>query len=296
MRRSARLAALSSIRTKKNGESASATASRSKTKKRFQVRRARTTTIRKRRRQKIETNEKTTTSSASRTIELRRYAEASSNTLRVVGVDEAGRGPLAGPVVAAAVHVPENFDPNDLGVAVRDSKLMSEEERENAFDAITRTLSYGVGVADCRRIDEINILAATMEVMAKAVDEAGGGYALIDGNRMPPGVKEGETLVKGDSRCFAIACASVIAKVTRDRMMLKYDKLYPGYGLAQHKGYPTASHRAAVASLGASPIHRLTFAPLKTMTAKQLRVSPSRVRWRDEILDSRASKTQRKKK
>ena len=224
---------------------------------------------------------------ASRAMELALYSKGRTC---VAGVDEAGRGPLAGPVVAAACVVSRAFRgfPDDA-IRVRDSKEMSECEREAAFAAITAHPDIEAAFHICNhdRVDEINVLAATMEAMRSSVEKLKGApdYVLVDGNRTPsPLAAAVETVVKGDSKVFAIACASVIAKVTRDRMMVEYDAQWPAYGFAQHKGYGTKSHMAAIFKHGASPIHRLTFAPLKTMSLKQLRVSKARVAKRDRVL------------
>jgi len=238
-----------------------------------------------------------------------------------MGIDEAGRGPLAGPVVAAAVILPQNIP----GIA--DSKtLTNESHREELYEKIMATpgVQWAVAVVDAKRIDAINILQASLEAMRFAAqaliapasllqgerivpkasaelsgsyvicpphiidcndptgstaNSAGGGreptannntkfyYALIDGNRLPTNMPcDSEAIVKGDSKEFSIAAASILAKVTRDRLMHEYDVLYPQWSLARHKGYPTAAHRETVRKCGASPIHRRTFAPLKHMT------------------------------
>ena len=216
-------------------------------------------------------------------------------------MDEAGRGPLAGPVVAPAVHIPREFSGfEDSEIEIRDSKEMSEEERERAFEGITKhpDIDFAYHVCDHDRIDEINILAATMEAMTNSVGSLSGkaDYALIDGNRVPVDITETgcnvEAVVKGDSKIFAIACASVIAKVTRDRMMIKFHKKWPVYDFETNKGCPTGKHRAAVMSHGACPIHRLTFAPLKTMSKSQLRVSKKRIEKRNRILREKLEKIQ----
>ena len=239
-------------------------------------------------------------------------ASSSPNTIRyVLGVDEAGRGPLAGPVVAAAVWLPI-----DIPGIIDSKKITAEAAREAlyeqimlaALDGASSEIKWAVAVVDAQRIDEINILQATLLgmrmslqalmdcpqadelILANEANVAMPGtyvvtnqssannsnnniikpfppnacYALVDGNRLPADLPcPGETIVKGDGREYAIAAASILAKVTRDRLMHGYDALYPAYGLAQHKGYPTAAHMAAVHTHGASPIHRRTFAPLK---------------------------------
>lgn len=174
------------------------------------------------------------------------------------GVDEAGRGPLAGPVCAAAVVLPEGYLPAGLN----DSKKLTEKRRELLFDEIRENaVAYSVQLVDNEIIDDINILNATMQAMAQAI--AGLGVpvelALIDGNRCPPANLPCQAVVQGDARSASIAAASILAKVTRDRLMLEYDQLFPGYGFARHKGYPTKAHYQALTELGVTPIHRLTF-------------------------------------
>jgi ribonuclease HII len=186
------------------------------------------------------------------------------------GVDEAGRGPLAGPVVAAACLIPEGLA---LFEGIEDSKRTTEEDRERLYGELTAhgEVVWAVSVVDDRRIDEINILAATMEAMTGAVASLqrkarGLAYALIDGNRVPAALPvPAQAVVKGDSKCYSIAAASILAKVTRDRIMLDLHAQYPQYEFNVHKGYPTPAHMALVKQHGRSPVHRLTFAPLKTM-------------------------------
>lgn len=251
--------------------------------------------------------------------------QESSTLTWVMGIDEAGRGPLAGPVVAAAAVVPV-----DVPGITDSKKITCESAREELYEAIVASanVSWAIAVVDAVVIDEINILQATMKAMAMAASalvcdsiEAAtkwenasqlpacasrkgcyvtcGGkmlksngnkdkqaervlptsgkedsdvvssayYALVDGNRVPVDLPcRGEAIVKGDSKEFSIAAASILAKVTRDRLMHAYDRDFPEYNLAKHKGYPTKAHMAAVFEFGASPIHRRTFAPLKHMT------------------------------
>jgi len=187
-----------------------------------------------------------------------------------LGIDEAGRGPLAGPVVAAAVAI-KDFD---FASEVRDSKLLSPRQREKAFAEIFTKAHVGVGVIAESAIDEINILEATFVAMTNAVwhllrrvppEFRSGDWTkkvllLVDGNRFKTELPyHFQTLVSGDARSLSIACASVVAKVTRDRILMAYDKIYPQYGFKKHKGYPTAEHRNAIERHGFSPIHRLTF-------------------------------------
>ncbi len=180
----------------------------------------------------------------------------------VAGVDEVGRGPLAGPVVTAAVIL----DPQRPIEGLADSKKLTEKRREALFDVIKeRALAWSIGRAEVEEIDELNILQATMLAMQRAVAglQPQPEHALIDGNRCPKLPCTSEAVVKGDSRVAAIAAASILAKVTRDREMVEMDGRYPGYGLAGHKGYPTRSHVQALAELGVTPIHRRSFAPVR---------------------------------
>ena len=184
---------------------------------------------------------------------------------RVVGVDEAGRGPLAGPVVAAACFVPKDC----VVDCVNDSKQLTEEGREEIFEELmaNKEIEYGVCVIDQYRIDEINILECTMEAMTRsALDVPNVDWVLIDGNRVPkPLDGKAEAIVKGDAKNVAIAAASIIAKVTRDRMMVEIDKEFPMYGFKDHKGYGTKAHMAAIDKYGPCVYHRKTFAPIKHM-------------------------------
>lgn len=180
----------------------------------------------------------------------------------IAGVDEVGRGPLAGPVVAAAVLLPADIVSTGQLHGLTDSKKLSERKR-NAFCAQIQThaLDYSLGVVSAPVIDRINILQATYLAMWRAVKGLQQvDYLLIDGNKPLPYWEGPQTaLVKGDSRSLSIAAASVLAKVARDRMMERFESHYPGYGLAQHKGYPTAFHRAQVQAMGLSPQHRRSF-------------------------------------
>jgi ribonuclease HII len=180
----------------------------------------------------------------------------------LAGVDEVGRGPLAGDVVAAAVIL----DPNKPIAGLDDSKKLTEKKREALFPLIQdRALSWCVARACVQEIDEINILHASLLAMKRAVEGLAvqPEHVLVDGNRLPNWTYSAEAVVKGDSRVQAIAAASILAKVERDREMVAFDKQYPGYGFAGHKGYPTKVHIAAIDSLGITPIHRLTFGPVK---------------------------------
>ena len=177
---------------------------------------------------------------------------------RVAGVDEVGRGPLAGPVVAAAVVLPERFQ---MG-GIDDSKKLSARQRIAAFDRICRQAAgIGIGVIDADVIDRINILQASLLARATAIDQLDPqpDYLLVDGNQPVKRSIPQMTLKKGDSRSVSIAAASIVAKVTRDRLMDDYHQLYPDYGFARHKGYPTHSHREVVQAIGSCPIHRRSF-------------------------------------
>jgi len=176
----------------------------------------------------------------------------------IAGVDEAGRGPLAGPVVAAAVVFP-----SDLYLpGVDDSKKLTAARRDELFDRIMHSaLSVGVGIISHEVIDELNILNATFRAMHEAVAKLAivPDHLLVDGNMFPGGNVPFTTVIGGDGFCFSIAAASIIAKVTRDRIMCAYDARFPGYGFASHKGYATQEHRDAIAHLGYCAIHRRTF-------------------------------------
>ena len=176
----------------------------------------------------------------------------------ICGIDEAGRGPLAGPVCAAACILPAGLVIEGLN----DSKKLSEKRREALYEEITaRALAWAVCLADEKTIDEINILQATYVAMRGAVEGLSlrPELCLVDGNRDPGLGLPTRTVIKGDASCASVAAASILAKVTRDRLMVEYDKQYPGYGFAVHKGYGTKAHYAAVAALGLCPIHRRSF-------------------------------------
>ena len=193
-----------------------------------------------------------------------RTMSAYENALReagaryIAGVDEVGRGPLAGPVVTAAVILPADFDV----LGVDDSKKLSEKKREELFELIKeKAVAWAIGMRDPERIDAINILEATKEAMIDAILglDVEPDHILIDALTLP-GVPIPQTgIVKGDAKSVSIAAASILAKVTRDRMMVEYEKTYPGYGFAQNKGYGTAAHYAGLKALGLTPIHRRSF-------------------------------------
>jgi ribonuclease HII len=180
----------------------------------------------------------------------------------IAGIDEAGRGPWAGPVVAAAVVL----DPARIPQGIDDSKALDPEDRERLFERIMKTaLGVGVGIGEVDRIDRDNILAATMWAMAEAMAKlpCKPRLALIDGNRAPRLACQARTIVKGDAKCLSIAAASIVAKVTRDRMMIEFAREMPGYGFERHKGYGTPEHRAALTRLGLTAQHRRSFKPVQ---------------------------------
>ena len=176
----------------------------------------------------------------------------------VCGVDEAGRGPLAGPVCAAAVIL----KPDDIIEGVNDSKKLSEKKREALFDIIKqRAVSYSIAWATVEEIEEMNILNATMLAMKRAVEglDIPADYAIIDGNKTPELDITSNSIVKGDAKSMSIAAASILAKVSRDRLLLEYAKEYPEYKFEKHKGYGTKVHREALLTYGPCPIHRMSF-------------------------------------
>lgn len=190
----------------------------------------------------------------------------------VAGVDEAGRGPLAGPVVAGAVIL----DPENPIAGLRDSKRLTALRRDALYAEIQeKALAWAVGRAEVEEIDRINILQATMLAMQRAVAALvpSAEHALIDGNRCPDLACPAQAIVKGDSRVAAISAASIMAKVTRDREMLSLDVMYPGYGFAQHKGYPSKAHIQALENLGVSPVHRRSYAPVRRIMEQRADLS-----------------------
>jgi ribonuclease HII len=179
----------------------------------------------------------------------------------ICGVDEAGRGPWAGPVVAAAVIL----DAQNIPDGIADSKALDAEARDIVFPKIMTSAVVGVGIADVERIDRDNILSATMWAMAEAVAglSLAPRLALIDGNKAPRLACETRTIVKGDAKCLSIAAASIVAKVTRDRLMQQLAKSHPGYGFDRHKGYGTPEHAAAIKRFGVTMHHRRSFKPVQ---------------------------------
>ncbi len=176
----------------------------------------------------------------------------------VCGVDEAGRGPLAGPLCAAAVILPENT----IIEGVNDSKKLSEKKREALFDVIKeQALSYSIAFASVEEIEKMNILNATMLAMKRAVEglDVKADYAMIDGNRLPNLDIDSEFIIKGDAKSMSIACASILAKVSRDRLLYKYAEEFPEYSFDKHKGYGTKVHVEALKKYGPCKYHRLSF-------------------------------------
>lgn len=195
----------------------------------------------------------------------------------VAGVDEAGRGPLAGPVVAAAVILPATWANGEFDerlADLNDSKQLTETQRENFFQIITThpDIRHAIASVDAATIDRINILQATHRAMNDALAQLQPQpqHVLVDGRPVKTMTPPQTALVKGDSRSYSIAAASVLAKVTRDRLMREFDAQFPGYGFAVHKGYGTPQHLAAIEKLGPCPIHRMTFAPLKGKQTERL--------------------------
>lgn len=187
-----------------------------------------------------------------------------SGLIWIAGVDEVGRGPLAGPVVAAAVIL----HPDHPIEGLADSKKLSEKRREQlALEIRERALCWALGRAEVAEIDRLNILHASLLAMQRAVEAltTRPGHALIDGNRCPDLPCSAEAIVGGDASEPSISAASILAKVARDREMVQLDQQYPGYGLARHKGYPTKVHVAALQELGVTPIHRRSFGPVKKL-------------------------------
>jgi ribonuclease HII len=182
----------------------------------------------------------------------------------IIGVDEAGRGPLAGPVVACAVFLQQK----DFDNQIEDSKRLTVVSREKAFFEIKQKSQFGIGIVNHRDIDRENILNATLKAMQKAVSrlsvklsdsQRASAFVIVDGNMRLKFPLPSRSIVKGDLKSKSIAAASILAKVTRDRIMEKFDKIYPGYGFSKHKGYPTLEHRQLIRKKGPSLIHRKSF-------------------------------------
>jgi ribonuclease HII len=189
----------------------------------------------------------------------------------IAGIDEVGRGALAGPVVASAVILPNPANLPWLGL-VRDSKELDARKRGSLFELIDReALAVGIGIVPSQVIDSVNILKATKLAMMQAVEKLPKqpNFLIIDRVTLSQCPIPQSGITRGDKLCLSIACASIIAKVTRDRMMEEFDQIYPGYGFAHHKGYGTGEHMACLRRLGPSPIHRLYFAPVRNMIISQ---------------------------
>lgn len=188
-------------------------------------------------------------------------AEHQLGSRPIAGVDEAGRGPWAGPVVAAAVIL----NPDKIPANIDDSKALDEDSRAFLYRRIMKVAIVGVGIAEVDRIDRENILGATLWAMAKAVSQLADvpKLVLVDGDKTPHVAMTARAIVKGDSKCLSIAAASIIAKVTRDRLMMELARDYPGYGFERHKGYGTPEHQAAINKLGVTALHRRSFRPIQ---------------------------------
>jgi len=192
----------------------------------------------------------------------------------VAGIDEVGRGPIAGPVVAAAVILPQNF----FLPGVNDSKLLSEKNRLQMAEEIKKgALAWSIVMISSRRIDQKNILQATKEAMRTAICELtpSPDFILVDAVSIPDLEIKQYPIIKGDTLSISIACASIIAKVERDNIMHNFDRMFPGYGLARHKGYATREHIIALEKFGPTPIHRGSFEPVKTMLGNKNGLQPS---------------------
>ena len=198
-----------------------------------------------------------------------------SGFLRLAGIDEAGRGPLAGPVVAAAVIFDRDYIQSELATTfekLTDSKAMTEKLREEYFELLTGSnhTIIGIGIVEAEEIDQINILKATHKAMALAVSQINPQFALVDGLPVKGLPCESRSIVKGDALSISISAASIIAKVTRDRILVKLDAEYPQYGFAKHKGYGTRQHLDALKIHGATPAHRKTFRPVAELNQLDL--------------------------
>ena len=196
--------------------------------------------------------------------------EQESGARFVVGVDEAGRGPLCGPVVAAAVMFPSCDI--DIPVVIRDSKQMTQHQRAAAYDWITRNTKWAIGLCSPAEIDELNILWASMRAMERAVENLGceNVFCLVDGNHVPKNLN-GSAVVKGDAKSLSIAAASIIAKETRDKIMADLACLFPEYAWDKNAGYPTKTHLQAIEKYGITVHHRKTFGPVKERIKNEIK-------------------------
>jgi ribonuclease HII len=201
-------------------------------------------------------------------------AEHQLGSRPIAGVDEAGRGPWAGPVVAAAVIL----DPDKIPANIDDSKALDEDSRAFLYRRIMKVALVGVGIADVERIDRENILGATLWAMAQAVSQLAETpkLVLVDGDKIPRVSMSARAIVKGDSKCLSIAAASIVAKYTRDRLMMDLARTYPGYGFERHKGYGTPEHQAAIQKLGVCAMHRRSFRPVQLALGLVDNVIPKR--------------------
>ncbi|WP_371170089.1 ribonuclease HII [Aliiroseovarius sp. 2305UL8-7] len=192
--------------------------------------------------------------------------------LRIAGVDEVGRGPLSGPVTAAAVVL----DPSNIPEGMNDSKALSVKKREALFDLIMTAADVSIAHATVEEIDEMNILRASHVAMVRAIEglATAPDHVLIDGNMVPRGLTlSSETIIKGDAKSLSISAASIVAKITRDRIMVDLAQQYPGYGWETNAGYPSKSHRLALQNLGVTPHHRRSFKPVHNILYQQKNVS-----------------------
>lgn len=190
-------------------------------------------------------------------------AALAAGQTRILGVDEAGRGPIAGPVTAAAVRLDPARLPDLLAAGLADSKQLGARTRDRLFDWLYDNAEVSVAHASVAEIEDLNILRASHLAMERAVSALGGDFALIDGNMIPRNlICPAQAVVKGDAKCLSIAAASIVAKVTRDRLMVDLAQQYPGYGWEKNAGYPTKSHKLALLNLGVTPAHRRSFAPV----------------------------------
>ncbi len=212
----------------------------------------------KREEEKIRRQQEKLSKERERLKAMRAYEEEYGMYGNICGIDEAGRGPFAGPVVAGAVMLPKDAEI----LYLNDSKKLSEKKREQLYEEIMeKAAAVGVGIVGPERIDEINILQATYEAMRTAVSNLGIEPEILLNDAVTiPGIDIRQVpIVKGDAKSVSVAAASIVAKVTRDRIMVRYEEEFPGYGFASHKGYGTAAHRESIKKMGACPIHRRTF-------------------------------------
>lgn len=201
------------------------------------------------------------------------FEEASlrSGATCVVGVDEVGRGPLAGPVTAAAVRL----NPDNLPTGLRDSKMMTAAARDRLFDWLMEHAAVSIAHASVEEIDSLNILRASHLAMERAVASLPADHALIDGNMIPRGLTcLSQAIIKGDAKCLSIAAASVVAKVTRDRIMVDLAQQHPQYGWDRNMGYPTKAHRQALLDFGITPFHRRSFGPVRNILCQANSATP----------------------